>query len=223
MRCGGLLLLGLLAALQPARAFKEQDFKVGPLNGAGCSWVAAHARRASHGAVIANVYTVCTPRVQKCATASFCARNRNTPQGSYFEVAPASVGLNVATLSATLVNTLYSKHLLLTITSHADGFLRVTVDETPSVGRYQVPSDILVSGWENRKAAFAETSRSASSIVLASGDSVLTLNFKPFTLSLTVKGLPALTLNSKNLFNFEHRRTKQVRGPGHGYRRTRSH
>jgi hypothetical protein len=32
----GLLLLGLLAVLQPARAFKEQDFKVGAVRGLLC-------------------------------------------------------------------------------------------------------------------------------------------------------------------------------------------
>lgn len=138
-------------------------------------------------------------------------------------MAANSVTLNVATLTATLVNTQYSKHLQLTITAHADGFLRFMVDESPSVGRYQVPSDILISGWETRKQGFTEKSRSASSIVLTAGEAVLTLSFKPFQISLTVKGLPALLVNSKNLFAFEHRRQKQVRaGPGVGGGRGRT-
>ncbi|PNH09384.1 Neutral alpha-glucosidase AB [Tetrabaena socialis] len=153
---------------------------------------------------------------KKCAQTSFCSRNRNVEQGKNFEIPPATVQLNVATLTATLVNTQYSKHLQLTLTSHADGFLRVMVDESPSVGRYQVPGDILVSGWENKKLGFQETSRSASSISASAGNTTVELSFKPFALSISVKGVPALQLNSRNLFNFEHRRAKQDTDPA-GY------
>ncbi len=148
---------------------------------------------------------------KKCAQTSFCSRNRGVEQGKNFEIAPASVQLNVATLTATLVNTQHSKHLQLSLTSHADGFLRLLIDESPSVGRYQVPSDILVSGWENKKAGFTETARNANSVTLTVGETAVTLGFKPFTMSVTIKGVPALQLNSRHLFNFEHRRAKQVR------------
>ncbi|GFR40498.1 hypothetical protein Agub_g1066 [Astrephomene gubernaculifera] len=153
---------------------------------------------------------------KKCAQTSFCSRNRNVPQGANFEIIPASISLNTATLTATLLNKPYGKHLQLTLTSHADGFVRLMVDESPSVGRYQVPSDILISGWENKKQGFTENSRTASSITLTTGETKLELNFQPFTLAITVKGQPALQINSRNLFNFEHRRQKQDSDPA-GY------
>jgi alpha 1,3-glucosidase len=156
---------------------------------------------------------------KKCAQTSFCSRNRNVQQGANFEIVPASVTLNTATLTATLLNKQASKHLQLTLTAHADGFVRLLIDESPSVGRYQVPSDILVSGWETRKAAIKEQSRSANGIVLTTGDTKLELGYAPFTLAVSVKGVPALQLNSRNLFNFEHRRPKQVRaGEAHAER-----
>lgn len=75
--------------------------------------------------------------LQTCATSGFCNRNRGVANGQNFEIRPNSVVLNVATLSATLVNSVADKPLQLTLTSHADGFVRVMVDELPSVGRYQ--------------------------------------------------------------------------------------
>lgn len=84
--------------------------------------------------------------MQTCAQAGFCNRNRNVAQGQNFEVMPNSVVLNTATLSATLLNAPANKHLQLTLTSHADGFVRLHVDESPSVGRYQVRAFIQTWG-----------------------------------------------------------------------------
>ncbi|KXZ56930.1 hypothetical protein GPECTOR_1g839 [Gonium pectorale] len=154
---------------------------------------------------------------KKCAQTSFCSRNRNVQQGANFEIVPASIVLNTATLTATLINQPASKHLQLTVASHADGFVRVQVDESPSVGRYQVPTDVLISGWENKKQPFTETGRTSSKLTLATGeDTKVELTFQPFTLAIMVKGQPALLVNSRNLFNFEHRRTKQDNDPA-GY------
>lgn len=147
---------------------------------------------------------------KKCAETSFCSRNRNVPQGTNFNIVPASIVLNTATLTATLLHKALDKHFQLTVTSHSDGFVRVMVDESPGVGRYQVPSDVLVSGWETKKQALAEDSRTQSAITLSTGQTKLVLNFQPFSLAITVKGIPALQINSRNLFNFEHRRAKQV-------------
>ncbi|GLI69804.1 hypothetical protein VaNZ11_014505 [Volvox africanus] len=90
------------------------------------------------------------------------------------------------------------------------------VDESPSVGRYQVPSDILVSGWENKKHGFKEESRTSAAITLSTGETKLVLYFQPFSLAISVKGVAALQINSRNLLNFEHRRHKQADDPA-GY------
>ncbi|GIL86778.1 hypothetical protein Vretimale_15637 [Volvox reticuliferus] len=153
---------------------------------------------------------------KKCAQTSFCSRNRNVQQGANFDIVPASIVLNTATITGTLLNKAFDKHLQLTVTSHADGFVRVMVDESPSVGRYQVPSDVLVSGWENKKQGFKEESRTSASITLSTGETKLVLNFQPFSLAISIKGVPALQINSRNLFNFEHRRQKQESDPA-GY------
>lgn len=80
----------------------------------------------------------------------------------------------------------------------------------------QVPSDIIISGWENKKVGFTQTKRDATHVSLATaGDTTVTLTFKPFKLSVYVKGQEAVVLNSRNLFNFEHRRAKSVSGWAH--------
>jgi len=37
------------------------------------------------------------------------------------------------------------------------------------------------------------------------------LTYQPFRLSVSIDGKPAVNLNSRGMFQFEHRRTKEVR------------
>jgi hypothetical protein len=47
-------------------------------------------------------------------------------------------------------------------------------------------------------------------IVVVSGDVQVTLTFASFKMLVVVKGKPALSLNSKGLFDMEHFRLKEV-------------
>jgi hypothetical protein len=61
--------------------------------------------------------------------------------------------------------------------------------------------------WKVSKQDATAVSLSASSKQGAS----VTLSLKPFKLEVSSSGQPAVTLNSRGLFDFEHRRTKEVR------------
>jgi hypothetical protein len=148
---------------------------------------------------------------KKCAQTSFCARNRNVGHGSEFYVSAGSVVVSAASMTATVVHNPTGKHLQLQLTSHADGFVRITMDELPSVGRYRVPSDIVVSGWENKKAGVTEAVRTPASITLVTGESRIEVNYEPLSIAMSIRGQPALQFNSRQLFNFEARREKRVR------------
>ncbi len=98
--------------------------------------------------------------------------------------------------------------LNLTLRAYAGGVVRILVDE-PGAGRYQVP-DILLPDLEARAAAWEAAPAGKSSWTGSTGGTAVTLSFAPFRLSVAVGGAEAVTLNSRNLFAFEHRRSKTV-------------
>mmetsp|Transcript_37728 Transcript_37728/g.84060 ORF Transcript_37728/g.84060 Transcript_37728/m.84060 type:complete len:895 (-) Transcript_37728:499-3183(-) len=146
---------------------------------------------------------------KKCKDTGFCRRNRGKT-GPTFNVLPDTVqltDLGMHTFGATLVNQAANKQLQLTIKAYTDGAVRIKVDEDESVGRYKI-SDILLPEVEQRLASWKIISKSAHDIWLQFGKAQLNVKYTPFSASLTVDGKPAIQLNSRNLFNFEHRREK---------------
>ena len=66
---------------------------------------------------------------------------------------------------------------------------------------------------EGRTRDWKTVKKDAKEIVLVAGDTQVSLTFSPFKLLVIVKGKPAVSLNSKGLFDFEHTRAKEVRWP----------
>ncbi len=50
---------------------------------------------------------------------------------------------------------------------------------------------------------------------LQSGTALLTLNFKPLKLDISIAGVPAASFNARQMFQYEYLREKKVT-PGHG-------
>jgi hypothetical protein len=109
-----------------------------------------------------------------------------------------------------MLNTAANKRFDLSLTAYEGGILRVLVDE-PGAGRYAI-DDIVQSGLQNTPWQVA--SQSAVTTVLSAGNATVTLQHAPFRLELEVNGKLAQVINSRDMFNVEHTRSKEVRGRG---------
>lgn len=144
--------------------------------------------------------------VQKCATANFCKRNRGV-SGTSYVVDGSSVKVADATLTATLTNTASKAQFSLVVKSYG-GIVRLLVDE-PSGSRYQIP-DILEPTVDSLLTPWSDAKSTRSSWSGVSGPAAVTLSFSPFKLDVSVGGVPALSVNSRAMFQVEHARAKQV-------------
>ena len=93
-----------------------------------------------------------------------------------------------------------------------DGVARLHINEAgePGKKRFQVPH-ALVPEVDKQATSWDKHDKSSSSLVLKLGQADITLQYSPLQLDVNVGGKPAISFNSKQLFNFEHRRQKQVR------------
>lgn len=151
---------------------------------------------------------------KKCDTANFCQRNRGV-SGKNYMVEPGSVRTQGPSLHAILVNSDGGAQFNLTILSYG-GTVRVVVDElhnpASSKPRHQIP-DILEAGIEAGASQWLATDVSDGAWKGTSGATLVMLSYHPFRLSFSVGSEPALEMNSRNMFGFEHRRVKQDNDP----------
>lgn len=98
----------------------------------------------------------------------------------------------------------------LTLTAY-QGVARMYINEATEAGkqRFQVPH-VLLPSLEGLKTSWQDSASASSSIKLSLGEADITLQYDPLQLDVSVKGIPAMSFNSKQLFNFEQLRTKQV-------------
>lgn len=59
-----------------------------------------------------------------------------------------------------------------------------------------------------------ETTPVEGATTVSTGAGSLTLQYKPFRLTVNIGGAPAIIINDRDMFNFETRRQKQVRHTG---------
>lgn len=95
--------------------------------------------------------------------------------------------------------------------SLAGGMARLQVDEAPQVGRYRI-NDILEAGAVQARSEWKQLSGDAKGSSFASGRMAVELTYQPFRIAVSIEGKPAVNLNSRDMFQFEHRRSKEVRG-----------
>ena len=146
--------------------------------------------------------------LQKCTDSNFCNRLRGV-RGPAFEVLPKSVDVRGQAANAKLLETQSKAEYDLSLTAY-NGVLRLRVSE-PAKNRFEVP-DILQPKFLDAPADWTTKKASSKSLLLQLGNAALTLDYQPFKLSLAIGGKPAIEVNERSLFGFEHLRQKKVRG-----------
>lgn len=118
-------------------------------------------------------------------------------------------------MSASLACGDAKQHFDLALTAY-DGIARLHINEAGDSGkkRFQVPHALL-PGVDKQAINWDKHDKSSSSLTLKLGQADVTLQYSPLQLDVTVDGKPAISFNSKQLFNFEHLRQKQVRHAEH--------
>lgn len=99
----------------------------------------------------------------------------------------------------------------LTLTSY-DGIVRLHINEPgePGKKRFQVPH-ALIPDLDKQATSWDTHDKSSKSLALKLGQADITLQYSPLQLDVNVGSKPAISFNSKQLFNFEHLRQKQAR------------
>eukprot|EP00967_Tisochrysis_lutea_P055583 scaffold69943_cov20-Tisochrysis_lutea.AAC.3 len=152
----------------------------------------------------------CAPAPPTCKDAGFCRRNRGV-SGKAYRVEPSSVQAAGPSVSGILVNDKApegSKSFAWSLVAHAGGFARLQVDESPSVGRYRI-NDILEADAQAAKADWTQLGGDAKGSSFASGRLSVAITYEPFRMAFSIDGKPAVNLNSRDMFQFEHRRSKE--------------
>ena len=154
---------------------------------------------------------------KKCKDTGFCRRHRGIA-GPKFEVTAESISVSGPTLSAALRNTRDGKDLLLSLKAYEGGFVRLIVDEdlTGDAARYRITPDasITMPEVEGKTRDWKTVKKDVKEVVVVAGDAQVSLTLSPFKVAVIIKGKPAVTLNGRGLFDFEHTRAKEVRGTG---------
>lgn len=150
---------------------------------------------------------------QTCKDAGFCRRNRGVFVNSY-RIEASSVRAAGPAVTGVLVNEQAGKAFTWSLVAHNGGqFARLQVDESPGSGRYQI-TDLLEAGGLSQTADWVQQRGDAKGSMFACGPLAVELTYQPFRLSVTIDGKPAVNLNSRGMFQMEHRRTREVRACG---------
>lgn len=147
--------------------------------------------------------------IQKCEHSAFCTRLRGT-QGQTCSISPSSISVKGSSVTASLLCGDTRQQYDIALTAF-DGIARLHINEAgePGKKRFQVPH-ALVPGLDKQAISWEKHDKSSSSLVLKLGQADITLQYSPLQLDVNVDGKPAISFNSKQLFNFEHLRQKQV-------------
>lgn len=150
--------------------------------------------------------------VQKCGQSAFCTRLRGA-QGKTCSVDSKSVSVQDSAMTASIACGDSKSLLDLTLTAY-QGVARFHINEATDAGkqRFQVPH-VLLPSLDGLKTSWQDSASASSSIKLSLGEADLTLQYNPLQLDVSVNGIPVMSFNSKQLFNFEQLRTKQVKFP----------
>lgn len=85
-------------------------------------------------------------------------------------------------------------------------------DESKDEGQRYKVTDIVLEEVENKTLSWSSHSQDASEVTLKAGKAAVQLSLQPFRLTVSVDGKAAVVINSRDMFEFEHRRVKQVFG-----------
>lgn len=145
--------------------------------------------------------------MQKCTDAAFCNRLLGARDEGYY-IDPASVKVSGPTVNAKLLNKATQAVFTLTLKAYK-GFVRLLVDEDASRKRFEVPG-VLMHGLESREGSWVTKAQTSQFLQLQCEDAELQLQYTPLQIDISIKGQPVMSFNSRQMFNFEHMRQKQV-------------
>ena len=121
---------------------------------------------------------------------------------------PKTVSVQKQRATARIQNTVSKTELDLTVTALASS-IRVSLDETSSIPRFQVPG-VLLEHVDKSLGSWTDSKKSSTGLSLQLGTAALNINFSPFHFELMVDDAPAARFNERQLFDWEHHRQKQV-------------
>lgn len=150
--------------------------------------------------------------LQKCEHSAFCTRLRGV-QGQTCSISLSSISVKGASATASVLCGDTRQQYDLTLTGY-DGIVRLYINEAgePGKKRFQVPHALLPD-LDKQATSWDKHDKSGNSLSLKIGQADITLQYSPLQLDVNVAGKPAIAFNSKQLFNFEHLRQKQVMCP----------
>jgi len=155
-------------------------------------------------------------KFRTCSNTGFCNRNRNNFVPQHYELSPSSIKIDPtsSTVVADLVN---GRHPLqdaleCKISVLQNNVVRLSVREkNPKFERWEVP-DVLQADALHKGAADLTITDNGARVVF--GDRQLEIVSKPFSVTLSINGLQAVSVNSEGLLNFEQYRDQNPRPAG---------
>lgn len=149
---------------------------------------------------------------QKCEQSAFCTRLRGA-QGDAYSVIPESVSVKDSSVTAVLTRGSSTPQLDLALTAY-QGTARLYINEVSEAGkqRFQVPH-VLLASLDKLKTSWQDHAATSNSMKLSLGEADINLQYSPLQLDIAVGGTPAVSFNSRQLFNFEQLQSKQVLAP----------
>ena len=128
-----------------------------------------------------------------------------------YTVTPGSIKVHGAYIDGLVVNTTAGATFNLRITAYS-GTARIHITEAGSAQpRFEVPF-VLSEDLGQHQKSWNKVKRQANSLRARLGDSTaeLRLQYDPFMIDLGIDNRPAISINSRQMFQIEHHREKQV-------------
>ena len=128
-----------------------------------------------------------------------------------YTVTPGSIKVHGAYIDGLVVNTTAGVTFNLRITAYS-GTARIHITEAGSAQpRFEVPF-VLSEDLGQHQKSWNKVKRQANSLRARLGDSTaeLRLQYDPFMIDLGIDNRPAVSINSRQMFQIEHHRKKQV-------------
>lgn len=155
---------------------------------------------------------------KKCSQSGFCQRNRayaDSVTSSPYTLVKDSITTSSNKIHADILNTETNIYLTLDVHILKDNTARVRINEkSPIKPRYEDHSKHTLVG-EPTLVDALETESSSDGVITVHMDKErkIVIHPQPVKIEFLVNNEPAITLNDRGFFNFEHLRTKEQHKP----------
>lgn len=160
------------------------------------------------------VHAVDRSKFKRCSQSGFCSRQRNFVKGIFnYSIDPTTVNISGPRLKAIIHEKKTNIDFLLEITRYQDNIVRIKINEkAPLFKRYEVQDVILEEKLQevpfNR--VFQDLQQQQHLLHFGDNDEfLLILDHNNVAFKFFINKEPAITINKRGLFYFEHYRSKQ--------------